>query len=202
VDSKLVALDFGCGDGSLSVELSRIGRITKVVATDFFGDPPPLLHITPKVEYLSMDEFLAQESKHQFDIVVIRHVLEHHPQPQKLVELIATLLRPGGQVLIEVPSFDGLWPKVFRGKYSGWYVPRHLTHFTAKSLVGLFDNRFRTRIHKSHVPILGGSICAGINRRGSNLSFFGLALFPIQILGDSLFGGSSSLMILVEHAED
>lgn len=69
-----------------------------------------------------------------FDLIVLHHVLEHLPDPLAVLQACRQRLAPGGRVVIAVPNFAS-WQRRFAGPY--WVhldVPRHLGHFTPRSL--------------------------------------------------------------------
>lgn len=75
----------------------------------------------------SAEDFFADR---QFDIIILRHVLEHLKSPRSILATIHGMTRPGGIVHIEVPN-AGSWERGLWGRYwSGYDVPRHLYSFT------------------------------------------------------------------------
>lgn len=104
-------MDVGCGNGrilwrakqagwyvkglELSEEMSRYASEMvgcEVVANDFLQEEPP------------------PQDRESFDVVSLRHVLEHLPYPLVAMEKISNLLKPGGHLLVEIPNIDG-WSK-------------------------------------------------------------------------------------------
>ncbi len=74
-----------------------------------------------------------------FDVVTIRHVLEHVPDPLGLLRQAGTLVRPGGLVLVAVPNLASL---AFRlnGRYWWWIdPPTHLYYFTPRTLRAMLE---------------------------------------------------------------
>lgn len=74
-----------------------------------------------------------------FDVVTIRHVLEHVPDPLGMLYQARTLVRPGGLVLVAVPNLASL---AFRlnGRYWWWIdPPTHLYYFTPRTLRALLE---------------------------------------------------------------
>jgi 2-polyprenyl-3-methyl-5-hydroxy-6-metoxy-1,4-benzoquinol methylase len=80
----------------------------------------------------------AASREQQVDVLAAYHVLEHTPNPREFVHLAYTMLKPGGILAVEVPhvlAFDTRWlPSVRRLVLD---VPRHLCHFTPRTLTGL-----------------------------------------------------------------
>lgn len=73
-----------------------------------------------------------------FDVVIMKHVLEHTPSPLKALSEAKRVMKPGGQLLIAVPDLDywkGRWWRK-RGRY---FVPselgaQHYVYFHADGL--------------------------------------------------------------------
>ncbi len=75
----------------------------------------------------------------EFDLVTLLHVLEHLPDPMEHLQEIHRILKPDGVLMIEVPNIDSIAYKIL-GKY--WFqldIPRHVYHFSVKSLSAMLD---------------------------------------------------------------
>ncbi len=72
-----------------------------------------------------------------FDLITCFHVFEHLYQPQAVLRKVVEWLKPGGIFDVIVPNIDSAGAKVF-GSY--WYaleLPRHLYHYSPKSLTSM-----------------------------------------------------------------
>jgi len=79
------------------------------------------------------------ELDNRFDVITLWHVLEHVPEPEKLIEKLKERLQPNGIILVAVPNFKS-YDAGFYGKYWAAYdVPRHLWHFSANAVQKLFN---------------------------------------------------------------
>jgi len=72
-----------------------------------------------------------------FDAVTFWDVLEHVYSPSATLARTAELLRPGGVVAINVPSWDSLDRRLFGRHWQGYDPPRHLYVFTRPTLTDL-----------------------------------------------------------------
>lgn len=71
-----------------------------------------------------------------FDVVTISHVIEHVPDPRRLLESAFLLLKNDGVLWLETPNIDAFGHEHFGPHWRGLEVPRHLVVFSRK---GLFD---------------------------------------------------------------
>ncbi|MBX3422540.1 MAG: class I SAM-dependent methyltransferase [Pirellulaceae bacterium] len=122
-------LDVGCGDGTL-IDSARRQRWS-VYGVERF---PELARKRGLTVFGSLDEAGAEGP---FDCVTLWHVLEHLTEPQQDLETIHSLLKPGGVLIIAVPDAGSWVARWFGRHWLHWDVPRHLHHFSARSLGGL-----------------------------------------------------------------
>ena len=74
-----------------------------------------------------------------FDVVTAFQVFEHLPHPTLELEKIASFLKPGGIVFIEVPNIDN-WSVRLLGHRHRHFVMDHLYFFSPFTLTRLFNN--------------------------------------------------------------
>jgi 2-polyprenyl-6-hydroxyphenyl methylase/3-demethylubiquinone-9 3-methyltransferase len=95
-------LDVGCGGGILAESMAQKGaRVTGIDLADKALRVAELhLHESRlSVEYEKVGaEDLAARAAGQFDVVTCMELLEHVPEPGRMVAACASLVRPGGQV--------------------------------------------------------------------------------------------------------
>lgn len=191
----LKALDYGCGDGFFTYQMSKSNFFSHVVASDFHINAPPLLK-SSKIKYLKHDDLIKENMK--FDIIFCRHVLEHVLNPIIFIEQISTMLKPRGNLVLEVPNYQSKWVKILGKYYFGLYLPRHLYHYNKTAFRTILNDFDIKSIESSHTPLLGKSLSYLTGIKISNLGFVGLVLFPLQILIDSIFGTSSTLSVIAK----
>lgn len=95
-------LDVGCGDGLFFPALSEFGQVWGVESDPaIVGPDQERIHVGP------FDLSYAPEQR--FDLIVLLDVLEHLPDPEGALRHAASLLAPGGALVLTVPAFNLLW---------------------------------------------------------------------------------------------
>lgn len=76
----------------------------------------------------------------QFDVVSMWHVLEHIPNLNEYIYELKKRLKPKGILMIAVPNYKSYDAKYYGRFWAAYDVPRHLWHFSKKSIKLLFDD--------------------------------------------------------------
>jgi SAM-dependent methyltransferase len=121
-------LDFGCGKGPTSRAASRLLPDWTIDGFDQDARAADLLSAVPGFDrlYTGASDALPDGA---YDLIVLMHVLEHVAAPATLLRRLARKLRPGGQILIEVPDRDA-------NPYD-LLVADHLLHFDLRTLLAV-----------------------------------------------------------------
>ena len=97
-------LDVGCGGGILSEAMARAGaRVLGIDLSQAVLDVAELHALEGKIEvrYRAVAaEQLAMEQPAAFDLVTCMELLEHVPDPAATMAALATLVKPGGNVIV------------------------------------------------------------------------------------------------------
>lgn len=81
----------------------------------------------------------------QFDVVTLWHVLEHIPDLEETILKLAALVKPQGTLIIAVPNFKSFDARHYGKFWAAYDVPRHLWHFSKKSMKNLFAENFHLK---------------------------------------------------------
>jgi len=134
-------LDVGCGNGDLMYRIKTDWLIgNKFVSTGIDIDEDAIKIAKDKgfEAKVSDSENIPYPDGH-FDIISIRHALEHMPDPLSCIKESHRVTKTGGKLVIEVPNAQSIGFKLFRDKWSGVDSPRHLFHFSPATLAGLLQ---------------------------------------------------------------
>ncbi|HYJ04687.1 MAG TPA: methyltransferase domain-containing protein [Chthoniobacterales bacterium] len=106
---RLVVLELGCGYRAAHL-LALENRLQRGVGLDFAIAPE--IRQIPKFEFYegAIEENLARLEIGVFDAVLLISVLEHLDEPLAVLKTTHALLKPGGLLLVNVPTWRG---KVF-----------------------------------------------------------------------------------------
>jgi SAM-dependent methyltransferase len=119
-------LDVGCGEGTFLLAARKQGWT--VAGTEM--NPAPAQALGLEV----FEDLEALNGKREFDCVTLWHSLEHMRDPMAVIRSVFPLLKSDGWLFVAVPDAEG-WQARFSGQ--DWLhldVPRHLYHFSRKSL--------------------------------------------------------------------
>jgi len=125
------ALDIGCGAGlnlkrlkeegwqayGCDISLEAVRKARKLGVKVFKGE----LH---KIKF----------SNKLFDVVIMSHLLEHLHNPLKVLKEICRILKDKGHLVISLPNFESSGARLFKQYWYPLDAPRHLYHFSLKTL--------------------------------------------------------------------
>ena len=212
-------LDIGAGDGSFVERANQQG----FDATGMERNPEPLRQRGLKVVTGLEDA----KNSGPYDVVTMWHSLEHFPDVREILGGAAALLSPGGKMLVAVPRANSLQARTTGASWLHLDVPRHLHHFTDRSLerlVQLFGLQVvRTWRHEYEYDVMGW--IQGFQNKviptpnlffrmvtghkddvgwGQKASALGLGAMGVLTLGpwtalEALFNRSGTLVVLAER---
>jgi len=82
------------------------------------------------IEKTSLQTASAQEIPYKdgaFNVVIIKHIVEHLPDPQKAIREIGRVTEPGGTLILATPNLDSLLKPWKGDKWIGYQDPTHIS---------------------------------------------------------------------------
>lgn len=140
-------LDIGCGTGYFLDTLQQAGWTTQGIEAD---EKARQFASTQFKLQVFAPEKLSTLSAESFDVVTLWHVLEHIHDLELYMNEIYRVLKPDGILIIAVPNYDSYDAKHYKELWAAWDVPRHLWHFTPKSLSFLAE-RFKFQLQNHYL---------------------------------------------------
>ena len=134
--SEKMLLDIGCGTGDfLSVSEENGWSVSGIEPNE-----SARTIASSKLKGSVYDvEHLLKFEQNTFDVITLWHVLEHLPNLEEQVKVFEHLLKPNGKLIIAVPNFNSHDAKHYKEFWAAYDVPRHLWHFSQKSIELLFQ---------------------------------------------------------------
>lgn len=86
--------------------------------------------------HLDLDETdaLQQIPEDSFEAITLWHVLEHVHQLHAYIERLKEILKANGKIFVAVPNYESTDSSIYKLYWAAYDVPRHLYHFTPKSM--------------------------------------------------------------------
>jgi len=130
-------LDFGCGTGILLSELHKQGAVVAGVEMSPWACEYGRTHFGLTMH--NEDILTVDLPPQHFDVITMSHVIEHLPDPVKIVQRLALLLKPNGLMMIATPHAESLGAKVFGSRWLYYLPDEHLHLFDAPSLQNVVE---------------------------------------------------------------
>jgi SAM-dependent methyltransferase len=122
-------LDVGAGRGRFVAAAQRAGWSAKGIEPSDRG-----VGAAASVYGVTLQRGTLADAAGTYDAVVLWHVLEHLDDPDAAVEHVASLLAPGGALLVGVPNLASVQARLGGERWFHLDLPRHRTHFTPLGL--------------------------------------------------------------------
>jgi 2-polyprenyl-3-methyl-5-hydroxy-6-metoxy-1,4-benzoquinol methylase len=124
-------LDLGAGIGAFLNTMKQKGWETDGIEPDDGARQQAKALFNIDLQETSRLDQLPDSS---FDAITLWHVLEHVHQLHPYVQKLSSLLKPSGKIFIAVPNYQSLDGSIYKTYWAAYDVPRHLYHFTPKSI--------------------------------------------------------------------
>jgi 2-polyprenyl-3-methyl-5-hydroxy-6-metoxy-1,4-benzoquinol methylase len=138
-------LDIGCGNGRLLHLFKNAGWSTKGLELSPFLAQSIKDTLDIEVETANFLEHHASDEG-KYDLVILRHVLEHLPDPIVAMKKINAYLKPNRYAVLEFPNIEALDLKIkrllqrlklYQKKYKANFTPGHCNEYCKHSFTYL-----------------------------------------------------------------
>ena len=121
-------LEIGCGTGAYLALLRDIGGwdVMGVEMSPYAAECAMREHGLNVITGTIFDGKFTDEF---FDVIIMKHVLEHVYNPSESLKEISRALSKDGKLILIIPNIDSVETKIFGKYWQGWDVPRHLYDF-------------------------------------------------------------------------
>ncbi|MFD2566977.1 class I SAM-dependent methyltransferase [Pseudotenacibaculum haliotis] len=136
-------LDIGAGNGDFLLYC----RENKFDVTGV--EPNATAREIAKEKGLTLHESLDHLLDKKFDVITMWHVLEHVPNLFECLEQLKKMLNKNGKLIIAVPNYKSYDANYYKEYWAAYDVPRHLWHFSKKSIHRLFES-VQMKVTKIH----------------------------------------------------
>jgi 2-polyprenyl-3-methyl-5-hydroxy-6-metoxy-1,4-benzoquinol methylase len=141
-------LDIGCGTGDFllkcnlndwyvtGVDPNKKARVLAKHKLQILTSKFESFHESqPKI----LEKIEMVETNKKFDIITMWHALEHVSDLDFYIKQLKVLLKEGGTLVVAVPNFKSYDAKYYGKFWAAYDVPRHLWHFSQKTIKLLFE---------------------------------------------------------------
>lgn len=130
------ALEIGCGPGIMLNALRQLGwSVMGLERTEEAADIGRKLF---GLKVMAADVGELPDTR-EYDLIILFQVLEHMTDPARVLRECAQRLKPGGRIVLGVPNFDSWQAQWGKAAWLHLDVPRHLFHFSPRSLTLLLE---------------------------------------------------------------
>lgn len=151
---NITILDAGCGNGILLQRLSQAGY-RKLNGIDFNEHVTSINVAHAQFKCGDLEETGYQDN--QFDVIAILDVLEHIPDPTKVILELKRILKPSGILLASLPTEHALYKLgrfILKGTFSSKDGPATGIHY--HNAYGLHKRLVKEFVHQtvSYLPFI------------------------------------------------
>ncbi len=125
-------LDIGCSSGGFLSTMK--GPTWKLYGIEMEESTADRARSTTGAEVFVGDAVAAPYLPGSFDVITCFDVLEHVYSPREFLTKVLEWLKPGGIFYAMMPNIDSWEARFFGTHWFGLELPRHLTHFSPRSL--------------------------------------------------------------------
>lgn len=133
VASNKRLLDVGAGTGDFLAVAKKYGWEVAGV------EPNELARLKSSEKGVALLQNLDSiPTSDKYEVITLWHVLEHLPDLESQIAKLVGLLTDNGTLVVAVPNFKSFDAKYYKEFWAAFDVPRHLWHFSKKSVQSIF----------------------------------------------------------------
>jgi len=178
-------LDVGCGYGEFLMQFRKFGMACYGVEPGDFDKK------TAEKNNIKITKGELKDAEYPsdfFDIITMRHSLEHVNNPAETLAEAKRSLKKTGYLVIEVPNIDSALFRRYKKYWSHLDVPRHLFDFSEKT-IKMYAKKIGLKIKRINHVTYPYSILTSIKyeKKGKGVvtgKFLNLAAWPITFFID------------------
>jgi SAM-dependent methyltransferase len=137
-------LDIGCSSGGF---LGTMGDVWKPYGIEMEASTADKARAATGAEVFVGDVMDAPFQPGSFDVITAFDLLEHVYHPRPFLAKVHEWLKPGGIFFTMLPNIDSWESRLFGNYWYGLELPRHISHFSPKSLKHAFTSLGFEEVH-------------------------------------------------------
>lgn len=149
VGAKL--LDVGSGSGYFLNFMQHKGF--KVTGVEISDKAKELCQNKFGINAYAPEDFLQHKLDTDFDLITLWHVFEHVYTFNDYFDLFHKSLQPQGKLVLALPNKDSWDARHYHHYWAAYDTPRHLWHFTPKTIEAFAKRRGFKLVTKYHLPL-------------------------------------------------
>ena len=161
-------LDVGCSSGGFLSTLNK--NAWRLYGAEMEASTAERARKLSGADVFVGDALEANFAANTFDVITCFDLLEHIYTPAEFLAKVFQWLKPGGIFYTVLPNIDSWEARTFRSYWYGLEMPRHLFHFSPRSLRALtsrlgFEEIYVATPAISYVERSMNYVCSGLSEK-------------------------------------
>jgi len=146
-DKRCNAIEIGCGEGFSTMRIKEMLPDNFTLQASEYVDKlvPKAQKRNPNIKIIQESVYETKHPDDSFDLVFLLEVLEHLDYPDKALQELLRITKPGGYLILGVPR-EPLWRvlNTARGKYLKDFgnTPGHLNHWSSRGIKKFIEKNY------------------------------------------------------------